>query len=101
DGNVIAIVEHKDVSGETPVVYNSGQIDGQRNGTALDADGNVIDTSKAKHYVAISSDKGLGDDGLPIARPSGPLGKDSTVLYYDHSTGVYTHEWKAGGWKAR
>ncbi|MGB0867178.1 MAG: polymorphic toxin-type HINT domain-containing protein, partial [Granulosicoccaceae bacterium] len=92
DGNVIAIVEHKDVSGQNPVVYNTGQLEGQRTGTSLDANGNEIDTSKAKHYVAISSDAPVVD-GTPTARPSGPLGEKSTVLYYDHNSGKYTHTW--------
>ena len=80
--------EHKHFTGEgDQVVYNSKQIDTQRQGFP-----------DKEHHVTISSDDPDFAAGKP--RPSGPLAKKSNVSYYDMDTRKITHAWDSdkGKW---
>jgi len=88
-GNTV-IHEHKDVSGDPPVVYNTDQMKAQRDAT--DSDGNPV-----RHVVTISSKAGLDGNDTPIARPSKPMSEPNTrgnvsQIYYSNN-GQVTHKW--------
>lgn len=85
------VVEHKHLSGNEPVLDDSSQLRAQRA---------MAEANNGRHEILISSDQPLGQNGQPQARPSRPLGQsDSTIYFYDQSSGQITHEWNEGRWE--
>lgn len=84
DGNIDLVHDHKDLSGQSDVQYDTEQMSRQRG---------LLETDDGRHVVTLSSDTPALDGSPPRPRPSGPLGENSTVYYTDAETGAITHEW--------
>jgi hypothetical protein len=88
------IIEHKHLTGKTEVYDDSHQLRAQR---AMSVE------YQGKHELVLSSDRPLtSPGGTPPVKPSGPLGKsDSEIYYYDSGSGRVTHTFDGtrGKWR--
>lgn len=86
-GEIDLIHDHKHKSGaDDQVVYNDSQMRAVRE---------MLEADNGEHIVTISSDHPDLDAIPPKPRPSGPLGKESTVYYSDPKTGKIIRGWES------
>ncbi|MBX3274058.1 MAG: hypothetical protein KF729_27580, partial [Sandaracinaceae bacterium] len=78
-GEIDLVHEHKHLGGQEQTVYNTRQMERQRE-------------MGGTHIVTMSSDSPDLTGNPPRPRPSGPLAQESTV-YYTDSAGTVTAEW--------
>jgi hypothetical protein len=90
------IVEHKHLTGDADVLYDSPQLRAERE---------YAESLNGDHELIISSDRALAapsgrrGGAVPQVQPSGPLGEATKrIYYYDPGTGRITHQWRGGRW---